>query len=206
MSRSIYRTIQSMKYFFIPLLLLFSSCVDVSVPAGGPMPNFKRYQPIYMNVSKIEVIEEYKSPMRMPNVEHLMPYSLADAMQIWVKQRMKARGGNKTMQVIIKDASVIEKELPGSNGLFDVFSSTPDREYNARLEIEVRVYGDAALSEASVNVIATRSLQMNKNDNVSLRDQKFRAMVGEMMTSVNAEMEKNIFQYLGEYVNFSLNP
>ncbi len=195
-----------MKHFLLPLLFLLSSCIDLSVPTAGPAPNFKRYQPIYMNVSGIEVLEEYKSPMRAPNVEHTMPYSPADAMQIWVKQRLRAAGGDKTMQVIIKDASVIGKARPNAGGFFNMFSSAPDHDYNARLEVEMRIYGDAALSEASISVVATRTLEMNQNAGARARDQKFRAMIDEMMTTVNAEMEKNIFQHLGAYVNFSMNP
>lgn len=195
-----------MKRLLPLLLLLLPACIDLSVPAGGPAPSFKRYQPIYMNVSGIEVLEEYKSPMRAPNVEHTMVYSPADAMQIWVKQRLRAAGGDKTMQVIIKDASVIGKARANAGGFFGYFSSAPDHDYNARLEVEMRIYGDAALSEASINVVATRTLEMNQNAGARARDQKFRAMIDEMMTTVNAEMEKNIFQHLGAYVNFSMNP
>ncbi|MDX2073747.1 MAG: hypothetical protein SFX19_05205 [Alphaproteobacteria bacterium] len=192
--------------FLFALCTLLASCLDAGTVSPGPAPNFGRYQPIYMSVARIDVLEEYKSPMRPPNAEHLMPYSPADAMQIWIKQRLKASGGGKTMQIIIKDASVIEKPLPTTEGVMGMFSTEPDREYRARLEVEMRIYGDAALSEASISVVATRSLQMREDETLTTRDQKFRGMMTEMMTTMNAEMEKNIFQYLGPYVNFSINP
>ena len=195
-----------LKLFKLTLLLALSSLLAACDTGGGApvsAPNFKRYQPIYMKVSKIEVLEEYRSPNVAPNVEHMMSYSPADAMQIWVKQRLRAAGGPKTMQVIIKDASVVGQDVPGSDVMFG-WGGT--RQYDTRLEVELRVYGDAALSEASVGVVATRTLKLPASASVATRDQKFRAMIEEMMTTVNAEMEKNIFQHLGSYVNFSMNP
>lgn len=186
--------------FFAAMLLIFASCD--SPPPAGPSLNFKRYQPIYMNVSGIDVQEEYRSPGRAPNVEHLMPYSPADAVQIWVKDRLRASGGNKTMQVIIKDASVVGKDIPSEG----VFSFGSDKQYDARLEVEMRIYGDEALSEASINVVATRSMTMSDSASARTRDAAYRDMINDMMTTLNAELEKNIFAHLGAYVNFSMNP
>lgn len=191
----------------LPLILLaLASCMEANVPSSGPAPNFRKYQPIYMKVSSIEAVEDYKSPMREPNVEHLMPYSPADAMQIWIKQRLKASGGANTMQIIIKDASVIAKDLPTKEGVAGLFSNEPDKEYNARLEVEMRIYGDAALSDASIDVVATRTMRITRDASAASRDAQFRIMLNEMMTTMNAEMEKNIYQHLGPYVNFARTP
>lgn len=196
-----------MKRFVFPLLsfLALAACNDVSVPQSPP-PSFRHFQPIYMKVSNIEVVEEYQSPLREPNVEHLMQYSPADAMQIWVKHRLKANGGPYTMQVIIKDASVVGKGLPTKGGLSGLLTSEVDQQYNARIEVEMRIYGAAALSEASINVVGNRVLTLTENASAHERELKLRAMLNDLMTSMNAEMEKNIFQYLGPYVNYAMNP
>ncbi len=190
---------------FLPVVFL-GACFDMSAPPPPPSLSFRGYQPIYFNVSSIEVVEEYRSPMRAPNVEHIMPYSPADAVQLWTKQRLRASGGNKTMQVVVKDASVVEKSLPTDGGVVGFFKSEPDREYNARLEVEIRIYGDAALSEASASVVGTRMLTITESDSVEDRDMKFRGMIKEMMVVMNAELEKNIYQHLGSYVNYAMNP
>jgi len=186
-------------------LLALTACSDNDAPAP-PALSFTRYQPIYMSVSNIEVIEEYKSPMRAPNVEHQMPYSPADAMQIWVKDRLRAAGGPHTMQVIIKDASVVEKEKPKPDGIEGLFTLKADHEYTARLEVEMRIYGSEAMSEASIDVVASRNMTLSSMLSANGRDERFRAMIQEMMTATNAELEKNIFQHLGSYVNYSMNP
>ena len=190
---------------FLVLASLLGACSDNDAPASAAL-NFTRYQPIYMSVSNIEVVEEYKSPMRAPNVEHQMPYSPADAMQIWVKDRLRAAGGPHTMQVIIKDASVIEKEKPKQEGVAGLLTLKVDHQYTARLEVEMRIYGDAAMSVASINVVASRNMTLGAVLTANRRDERFRAMIQEMMTATNAELEKNIFQHLGNYVNYSMNP
>jgi len=194
-----------LRVFFLALFLLpLAACNDVSTPPPRSL-TFSGYQPIYFNVSNIEVVEEYQSPMRQPNVEHLMPASPADAVQLWVKQRMRASGGTKRMQVIVKDGSVVEKQLPTEGGVTGFFKSEVNREYNARLEIEIRIYGDAALSEANVNVVGTRKLTLTESDNVEIRDAKFRDMIREMMVTINAELEKNIYKNLSPYIDYSRN-
>lgn len=195
----------------LPLLamlsLIISSCMEMGTPVAGPSLNFKRYQPIYMNVSGISVVEDYKSPMRAPNVEHLMPYSPADAVHIWVKDRLRTTGGDKTMQIIIKDARVVDVTPPKEEGFTDWIGMGDDHEYKARLEVELRIYGSgSAMSEANVNVVATRSIVMSPSASVHTRNRMYREMVFDMMTVLNAELEKNIFQHLGQYVNFSMNP
>src|ERR1700761_8023109 len=90
--------------------LLLAACTQTS-PVEYPPLTFKKYQPINMAVSSIEFVEEYKSPMKPPYVEHLIPYSPSEAMHIWVKDRLHASGGSRVMKVIIKDGSVKATEL-----------------------------------------------------------------------------------------------
>jgi len=127
-------------------------------------------------------------------------------MHIWTKQRLKATGGTKRMQVVIKDASVVKKDLPTKKGIKGLLTVEPDKQYDARLEIELRIYGDAPLSEASVNVVATRMLTMAEDISLNDRNMKYRGMIADIMANMNAELEKNIAQYLPAYVNYSITP
>jgi hypothetical protein len=180
--------------------------LSCSSSAPPPSMSFKRFTPIYMTVSGIQVVEEYKSPMHAPNVEHLMPYSPATAMQLWVRDRLRPAGGERTMQVVIKDASVVAKGGDPDPSFISQLDPT-NREYNARLEVELRIYeGGFAMSEASINVVATRTISISPSLSASTRDDKFYKMINQMMDVMNAELEKNIYQYLGDYVNYSLTP
>jgi len=187
--------------------LVLCSCGGDDSPVDFKPLTFVRFQPIYLNVSNIEYVQEYKSPMRAPNVEHLMPYSPEDAMHIWIKDRIRPVGPEKMLQVIIKDASVVAIELHKDSSFEDFFTVDQDRRYDAKLEVELRIYGSkSALSEANVSVKAARSVTMSENASLYRRNAIFRQLIADMMESVNAELEKNMYQYMGNYINYSQNP
>jgi len=175
-------------------------------PPSPPQITFTRFQPIVLNVGQIDIVDEYKMPMHEPNVEHLIPISPSDAMRAWVRDRIRAGGETKTLQVIIKDASVVASEVPLPPGA-DPGDVSPDRRYDARLEVELRIYGtENAMSEASVNVVATQSNTINEKASLSERKAIFRRMVSSVMDSANAELEKQIFQYFNSSILYSQTP
>lgn len=187
-------------------LCILSACQSAKPVDYKPL-SFTRYQPIYMAVSDIKLIEEYKSPMKPPNVEHLIPYSPAEAMEVWVKDRLRTVGGNKRVEIIIRDGSVVANELAKQEGFKGFLTVDQDKRYDARIEIEMRVYGDtSAISEASINVNSLRSVTMAENASVSTRNVVFRKMIADLMEGLNAELEKNMYQYLGTYISYSNNP
>ena len=164
--------------------------------------NFTHYQPISLDVSNMDIVEDYKSPMHTPNVEHLMPISPAEAMRIWVKDRLRAVGFDKTLQVVIKDASVISTPLPLADG-----SESRNRKYDARLEVELRIYGSGrAMSEASITVAVTQSNNISESASLAERKAIYRQMIFDLMDSANAELEKQIFKYFTRYINYAQTP
>lgn len=172
-----------------------------------PPLSFTRYHPIYLNVSNIEFVEEYKSPLGAPNVEHLMPYSPFEAIKIWTKDRIRAVGNDKFLQIIIKDGSVKEAPLSTPEGIKGLLTISQDRRYDAILDVELRIYGgNRAMSDANVHVIAKRSITMSEDASAYTRDAEFRRMIADMMMTMNAELEKNMYQHMGSYINYSQNP
>lgn len=188
--------IHALAFMALPLI---SAC---STPATPPTPtlSFTNQPNINMDVSNIEVSEDYHSPQRAPNVEHLMPYSPADAMQIWIKDRLRAKGASKLLQVSIIDASVVATDLPKTQGIKGLFTNDQDKRYDARLEVEMRVYGDSALSEASTSVEVTRSITIPENASVNSRKAAYTHMVSDLMKMLNEKLEKNMRQYLNNYI------
>lgn len=191
-------------------LFLCSLCVLTACSRGGtvdfPPLSFKQYQPIFMAVSSVEFVEEYKSPRRPPHVEHLIPYSPTDAMKIWTRQRLKAAGGNKTMRVIIKDGSVKAIDLSQPLSWKNVFSVNLDKRYEAKLDVALRIYGESPIAEANVEITANKVIVLNDNATANERQAAYRAMIADLMRGVNAELEKNIYQYMGEYISYSMSP
>jgi hypothetical protein len=164
--------------------------------------HFTNYQPISLDVSNINVVDAYKSPMREPHVEHLLHTSPSEAMHIWVKDRLRSIGSDKTLQVTIKDASVVAAKLPAEED-----ADAHYRRYDARLEVDMRIYGPgSAMSLASITVVATQSNSIAEEVSLAQRKAIFRTMMYDLMVSANAELEKQIFKYFTQYINYAQTP
>ncbi len=166
-------------------IFIVAAC-DVPPPPKPNTLSFTKYPVINVDVASIEVIEAYKSPYKAPNVEHLMAYSPADAMHIWVKDRLHAVGSDKLLQVTIIEAPVTITDLPRTKGIKGVFTVDQDKRYDAKLEVEIRLYSGGALSEASTSVSVARSITIPENANVNARRAAYEKLIAEMMPMVNA--------------------
>jgi hypothetical protein len=183
--------------------LLVAGCKSEPPPPPLPQMTFTRYQPIYLAVANIDIVEEYKQPQREPYVEHLLSLSPAEAMRIWVKDRLKSAGQDKSLQIVIKDASVISHPQDSQDTLL---GPAPNRRYDARIDVDMRVYGSDAMSEANINVIATQTITVSDSASLDERNRIFYRMIYDLMESANAELEKQVFTYFPKYIIYAQTP
>ena len=196
-----------MRYLLLCFVFLLAACQPTATSNPSQVLSFTRYQPIFLNVATIEVVDEYQPPGLPPNIEHLMPYAPSEAMHIWVKDRLRAAGLNHSMQVIIKDGSVVAKNLPTPGGVQGLFTLSQNRQYDARLAVEMRIYGEGrAMSEASIQAVVTRSVTVREDISPADREKVLRRLTWQLMEAMNAQLEKTMFEYFGPYINFSHTP
>lgn len=180
------------------LALVVTSCSNPP-PAIPRDMNFKRYQPMMMDVGRIEFFEDYQSPRREPYVEHLLPITPTEAMKKWVEDRLRVAGTNKALHVIVKDASVVSTPVYEESAA-DALTLGKTRRYDAKLSVEMRIYGEGAMSEASIQTTATRSITIPESASLHEREQRFRRMIFELMETMNAALEQYTHQYFGSYM------
>jgi len=186
--------------FLITMLGLAACSSSAPVPNTQPL-SFTQYPPINIDVARIDMIEEYKSPFSAPNVEHLMPYTPADSIILWVKDRVHATGHDKILQVTIKDASVKSIDLPKTQGLTGLFTNDQDKKYDGRIEVEMRIYGDQPMSVANTSVVITRSITIPENASPNTRKAAYTQMVQDMMKMMNDKLESNMRSYMGNFIS-----
>ena len=186
----------------ICVVFIITACSTTSAPTQRDI-SFSKYPKINVAVANIEVIENYKSPQKAPNVEHLMPRSPSDAMQIWVHDRLRATSSDKLLQININDASVISTNLPRTKGITGLFTVDQEKRYDARLEIEMKLYGDSSLSEANTSVTVTRSITIPENATVNSRHVAYEKMLADLMKDLNDKLEQNIQNYFRNYISIA---
>lgn len=189
--------------WFAPLFILLLAACD-----SPPPPNFAplRYNdrtPIYLDVVNVELHNEYKAPLRLPNVEHKFPVTPEQAITAWVNDRLKAAGSSKTMVVNITDASVVQEKLPTTQGMKGILKDEQAFKYVARMALELKIYGASAISIADTQINATRHITLAESTTLAERDQAYYTLTKQLMEDVNAELEKTIHQYLSNYIHYS---
>ena len=190
---------------FLSALLFVTACSAPPIKQYPPL-RFTNKTPIYLDVARIDVQNEYQALGKAPNIEHSFPVAPAEAMRAWTNDRLKAVGTKNRLVVTIKDASVVEKALPTEQGLKGAFTNDQKSKLEANLVIDVRLYGDRNVSFASTEVRANRYATTPENISLIGRDDLHYSMTRALMNDLNAELEKNMHQYFSNYIHYSYIP
>lgn len=158
---------------------------------------FRSKPKIELNVKKVNIVSEFTSTFRRPNVEYLFPVSIEKTAKNWAEDRLSAvnYSSDKTATFIIKDASVTET-LEKAEKAF-----TKDRiKYKARLSIMLKVHDDKNLSNAQTEIEAWRELTIPADTSIEEKEIYWNGMVEKLFAEFDDRFEQNIHQYLNMYV------
>jgi hypothetical protein len=182
------------------VLLLLAACEHKLPPKPAEL-NFAG-PPYTLNVSSIRMAEDYVPRKLPPHVEYLFDVPPAEAIQQWVKARLVATGQKGYLEVDIRDASVIRKDLPKKEtGLAGLFTKEQTEEYDGKLDMTLKIYnGHKLLPVANVHVTAQRTQTLREDATAEDRKALYRQMTADLMNDLTAELDKNIRQYFANYL------
>lgn len=192
-----------MKKFLAFALTAFAlvACQDAPAPAAPTGIHFGNKPPLRLNVAQINVTENYRAPMQLPNVEHTLPTPPIMALKQWAGQRFVAAGGQGSMEIIVEDASVKETPLQKKDGLAGFFTDDQEARYDAHIKLTLRLYdGVNIISTGEAAAEVSRWRTINEKATVAQREAMFNAMLQEMMMQLDGEAEARLRQYSGRYI------
>ncbi len=181
-------------------LLVLAACQAPALPPPLSELTYGHLDPINLDVGRIEIVEQYVPPLKAPNVEHEFLTPPATAMRQWAKDRLRAVGEIRTARLVIKNASAIETKLETRRGLRGAFTKDQSERYDVTLDVVLEVRGEDGAAVAFANAVVTRSRTVPEGLSLSERERVFHGMVQSVMNEVNAELEKNIRQFLVRYL------
>lgn len=182
-------------------LLLLAACENA--PQGyTPAPlSFAGETPYRINAAQIRVVENYRSPMSPPHVEHQFPVSPANAVKQWVRDRMQAVGSTGVLEIAIDDASVKETLLPKTTGIKGMFTNDQEARFDANLRVSMRMYdGVSPMSLASGDVSATRWKTISERSTVDDRTRLYEEMTRDLMDQFDQGAKSRLNQFFTPYL------
>lgn len=178
-------------------VLLLAACSTTNTPPPQPSISFDQ-PPIHLNVARLEVVTEYTSPLKPPNVEHLMPLPPAVVAKRWAEERLKADGSSGVARLIIRDGSVIEEPLKKTEGIRGFFTVDQEARYVGRLAVTLEVTDGRSAGSASAE--AQRSRSISEKATLNDRDKLYIELAEGLVRDIDAEMAKQVTQNLARWV------
>lgn len=194
------------KVLFLTLLVLLTACKQAPSAYEPPPFAFENgaTAPRRVSVREIRVVDAYSTPLAKPNVEHEFPVTPESALKSWVSHRLHANpsiSADSRLEVIIRDASVIETPLKKTEGVKGFFTDDQDARYDARIVVTFRLFGGGSLaSVATGDVEITRYVTINEKASVFERQRIFHQLLEKMMLDFDREANARLNQYFSNVV------
>lgn len=155
-----------------------------------------------LDVARIEIDSQYKSPLAPPNIEHLVPASPEKAMRRWAADRLVATGTpGRYARFVITDAKIVDTPLPKTQGLRGAFTTDQTDRYDASFAAQLEIREERAnyrAGEASAWVTRSRTIAegitLNELDKIRFD------LVEATMNDFNAELDRQIHANLGQFL------
>lgn len=168
----------------VALTLGVAACTSAPpMTLDQPDLTFAQMQDVALAVAKIEIFEEYKSPMGGTNVEHEFETTPMVATRNLIQSKLKAAGDRQVLRVFITDASVRSQKLPVSNDFMGTFTREPSERFIARVALRFELVNEDApdIVVGRANVSSDRTSTLFENASLADRDQAYTVLTEALM-------------------------
>ena len=187
--------------WIVAAALLLAACSEAPPPTRFPQLTYAHHGAFVLDVSEIEIVDAYRSPLRSPNVEHLMPVTPAAVARQWADDRLKKAGSSGRRAVFtIENAAVTESLLQRKSGIRGALTVDQSERYDATLAIRLEIFDIAGRSVGVVEANAERSRSVPEDITLDAREKIWFSITESLANDLNAELDRAIPQFLGQYL------
>lgn len=179
--------------------LTLSGCES---PPAESFPNltYSYLPPIKLAVGSFNIVSRYVPPLKPPHVDYLAPVPPYKAARQWALDRIQTTGGRDSARFVIRDASIVETKLPIKGGIEGTFTRQQAKKYDGHIAVMLEILDPTGHQVAYASAEARRSETAPEGATIDAREKIWFKMTDKMMHDLNAQLEKNIKQYLGRYL------
>ncbi len=175
---------------------LLAACETADPIQRLPELTFSHLRPLALDVAAVDVVHEYKPPMKAPNADHEFPTPPARVVEAWARARLKPVGSARRARVVIRDASVIETGLKKGTGIQAKFTLEQSERYDAALHVVVEIVDGRGHAVAFAEARASQARSVREDSSLRDRERIWFEMTESLMAAFDREMERNIRRYL----------
>jgi hypothetical protein len=186
-------------------LLIVLAGLLAGCSTAPPLPTFPELTYRYLgtmrfDTGQVEVVNEYRPPLKEPNIEHKVPVPPAIAMRRWAVDRLEGTGNPDRRAVFtIQQAAITETRLPRTEGLRGVVTTDQSERYELTIAARFEIFeGRIRVGIATASV--SRSRTVGEDITLNDRDKMLFSIVEDAMLDFNREMEGSIARFLSPYM------
>jgi len=177
--------------------LALTSCNTPPARQEFPEITFQHLQPFRLGVAHVEIVEAYK-PDPANDIGSQFPEAPVSVARQWAEDRLLAVGQQGQATYTITLAKAIDTPLKRSQGMSAMTHKDQSNRYDLAITVNLEV--NAGGKSGAVTAQAARSQTVREDMTLNQREGVLFTLLDVTMKDVNAQMEKLIPQYLGEFV------
>lgn len=152
---------------------------------------------IGIDAKQLRIETEYVPPGAKPNVEHMFPVPLVQAIEDWGRKTLVPRGRAGAVWLIIKTAEVKETAL---NPPVSLFTKRAEFRYEGKIAIEIEIRSASGQLSSKVRAGVTASRELLQKASVRDRDGLWIEMTQTMIGILDREAQKALRTHAGHLV------
>lgn len=181
--------------------LLLAACSDAPPPTKFPQLTYSHLDAFVLDVSKIEIVDGFRSTLRPPNIEHLVPVPPARAARQWARDRLRSTGSSGRRAVFtIDNGAFTATSLKRKSGIRGALTVDQSERYDAVIAVRLEVFEADGRRGGVAEANARRSRSVPENITLDARDKVWFSITETLINDMNVEMERAITQFLGKYL------
>jgi hypothetical protein len=186
--------------FALVLLVAPAAAFAAAPPEVGQFPpmQWTSAPPIKLDVSQLQIVNQYAPSNTPPHIEASVPRTLLDAADHWAQQRLLPSGPDGTARLVITDASIVEVPLQTPPGATP--PASPTARFDAHIAVRLEFLRPDGTSRGNVTAEAkaTRSITNDLAGPDIARQQYL--LVADTLHSLNVVFDSTIHQQLASVI------
>jgi hypothetical protein len=163
-------------------------------PAKFADIHFLALPPFRLDVSEVQIDDQFQPTFKAPNVEHEFPVPPQRALENWAHDRLLAVGPTSgyVARFTVIDASVREANLPKKTGLTAMFTTEQAERYDGHVSVRLQIINPQGVAERTATAEASRTRSVAEGVTLNERDQIWYDMTRDLMADLDRQLQQEI--------------